>query len=574
MRAIAGNPLATLRAGRLSSHGRPVSVLAPFVTWVNDTQDQALGLGPVRRGVVDGLGLRLAHSDLALHRSYANDINDPLQLIVFDIAEQFRCEALADPALTGSQANRKASYDAWTVEALGRGIAETGIGLLVFTLCHMLRYRLLRIPAPEAVDDVIETTRGNLGRLIGHALRELPTLTHDQGRFAIPALEVARLVADLADDTSTTSRPTPTVVLRNQLLVPEDWEPPADGSTENIDDSTESDSGGIGGSWVNPFGSAPGAAEHPSDWYHPSTTDFDVEIAGSDLYPQASLAQLRSRLDRLVASQAVGATGLAQRLRRLFASWDDDHWSSGHEDGFVDPSRLAQMVANPLNPSVYRRPSMRARSNAAVTFLVDTTGSMKRQRYENMAVLVDTLARAVELAGGVSEVLGFTTASWAGGRSAAQWRKAGQPDNPGRIADVQHIIYKDADQPWRRARSSLGAMLRTDHYREGVDGEALMWAWSRLCQRPERRKFLILISDGKPMEATTCAANGDDFLARHLAEVCHLIDTCGHPSVDLGTACLSPHLGELEAAFDRVEYIDLDTVLSIGTYNFVYRLFS
>ena len=577
VRAIAGIPAVGLRGGSPTVGGRPIMVLAPFLTWEDDTGDVVDsngGLSPTRRGVLDGLGLRLAHSDPQLHQGFASNINDPLELIVFDIAEQFRCEALADPALYGSVANRRACFDAWVASALGRGIAETGVGLLVFTLCHMLRYRLLLVPAPEAVDDVIEATRGNLGRLIGHALRELPSLTHDQRAYAQPALEIARLVADLAADVSSSSRPTPAAVLRNQLLVPDDWDPGDSASTEDDDDPADLDSGGIGSQQVDLFASSGRRHNETSDWYKPYTTAFDVEVAGTDLYPDASLIGLRSRLDKLVASQAVSPTSLAQRLRQLFVSWHHDHWSSGHDDGFVDPSRLAQMIANPLNPNVHRRPTMRAHSDAAVTFLVDTTGSMKKQRYENMAVLVDTLARAVELAGGASEVLGFTTASWAGGQAAAKWRLEGQPANPGRLADIQHIIYKAADQPWRRARRSLSAMLRTDHYREGVDGEALMWAWQRLLQRPEKRRLLVLISDGKPMEATTCAANGDSYLARHLAEVCHTITTTDYPPVSLGTACLSPQLNELEAAFEHIEYAELDTVVSIGTYDFVYRLFS
>jgi len=137
--------------------------------------------------------------------------------------------------------------------------------------------------------------------------------------------------------------------------------------------------------------------------------------------------------------------------------------------------------------------------DVVVSFLVDTSGSMKTQRYEAVAVLLDTFARALDLAGVKSEVLGFTTKSWSGGKPMKQWRRDGMPDSPGRLSELQHIVYKDAQSTWRQARNSIAAMLRTDHYREGVDGEALLWAWERLLARPESRRYLVMISDGSPM---------------------------------------------------------------------------
>ena len=35
-----------------------------------------------------------------------------------------------------------------------------------------------------------------------------------------------------------------------------------------------------------------------------------------------------------------------------------------------------------------------------------------------------------------------------------------KPSYPGRLNDLRHIIYKAADALWRRAKNSLGLMLR------------------------------------------------------------------------------------------------------------------
>ena len=75
--------------------------------------------------------------------------------------------------------------------------------------------------------------------------------------------------------------------------------------------------------------------------------------------------------------------------------------------------------------------------------------------------------------------------------------------NPGRLNDLRHIIYKAADQPWRR-RKNLGLMLREGLLKENIDGEALLWAYRRLLARPEHRRILMVISDGAPSITRRC----------------------------------------------------------------------
>jgi len=62
-------------------------------------------------------------------------------------------------------------------------------------------------------------------------------------------------------------------------------------------------------------------------------------------------------------------------------------------------------------------------------------------------------------------------------------------------------------------------MLRKGLLKENIDGEALAWAYQRLITRPERRKILMMISDGAPIDDSTLSANPGKFLERHLREV-------------------------------------------------------
>src|SRR5699024_2225461 len=90
---------------------------------------------------------------------------------------------------------------------------------------------------------------------------------------------------------------------------------------------------------------------------------------------------------------------------------------------------------------------------------------------------------------------------------------------PGRLNEVRHLVFKQLHTPWRRARHNLGALLKQDMYREGIDGEAVAWACSRLSATATSRRILIVISDGSPMDRATQLANNPHYLASHLRHV-------------------------------------------------------
>ena len=134
------------------------------------------------------------------------------------------------------------------------------------------------------------------------------------------------------------------------------------------------------------------------------------------------------------------------------------------------------------------------------------------------AICADILARTLERCNVKVEILGFTTRAWKGGQAREKWVEDGRPAHPGRLNDLRHVIYKSADSPWRRARTSLGLMMKEGLLKENIDGEALLWAHKRLLGRPETRRILMVISDGAPVDDTTSSANGGAYLERHLRE--------------------------------------------------------
>ena len=141
------------------------------------------------------------------------------------------------------------------------------------------------------------------------------------------------------------------------------------------------------------------------------------------------------------------------------------------------------------------------------------------------AMSADILARTLERCGVRVEILGFTTRAWKGGQSRERWLADGKPANPGRLNDLRHIVYKQADMPYRRSRRNLGLMLREGLLKENIDGEALIWAHQRLLARTEERRILMVISDGAPVDDSTLSVNPGNYLERHLRDVIDQIET-------------------------------------------------
>lgn len=160
------------------------------------------------------------------------------------------------------------------------------------------------------------------------------------------------------------------------------------------------------------------------------------------------------------------------------------------------------------------------RRDTVVSLLLDQSGSMRGQKILFAAATTDVVQEFLLTLGISCEVLGFTTSRWKGGRSRQRWRWRFRPKNPGRLNDILHIVYRNAgDQRASAGNWLYRQMLRPDLTKENIDGEAIEWAVGRLCSLPHKRKILIVLSDGAPVDDSTLRENGPTFLADHLESV-------------------------------------------------------
>ncbi|MFB0906551.1 MAG: hypothetical protein QMA98_06230, partial [Pseudomonadales bacterium] len=263
----------------------------------------------------------------------------------------------------------------------------------------------------------------------------------------------------------------------------------------------------------------------------PYTTEFDEVVFADQLCDSEELDRLRGVLDQHLQNSQIIISKLANRLQRKLMAQQSRAWEFDLEEGVLDTSRLPTIIMDPFSSLAFKQEKETKFKDTVVSILIDSSGSMRGRSISIAAMCADILGRTLERCSVKVEILGFTTKAWRGGQSRELWLQRGKPQQPGRLNDLRHIIYKAADMPWRRARRNLGLMMREELLKENIDGEALLWAYNRIHGRPEDRKILMVVSDGLPVDNSTLLVNPSNFLEQHLKYAIDQIQNA--PNVEL-----------------------------------------
>ena len=501
------------------------------------------------RGVADSFALRVRHHDRRLHALRMPD--NAAAKAVYNAAELARVEALGAQRMRGVAGNLDAALGAFCDTSGFAEITERGDAPLAVAVRLLLREGLTGAPPPAAARTLVDLWRQVVEEAAGDDLRALVATADDQAAFSRVA---RRLIAhlDLADEESfepdadnAEANADDDAGLDDESAGAESDEMAAgsassigdeasdadleDAAASAIGEASDADSGDMGGD------GDPGGLPHqwPDDpmtlrneaAYQAHTTTFDEIVKATDLCDAEELARLRRHLDQQLQYLQNTVGRLANRLQRRLMAKQQRSWEFDLEEGLLDSARLARVIVNPGHSLSYKRERETDFRDTVVTLLIDNSGSMRGRPVTVAAMCADILARTLERCGVNVEILGFTTVAWKGGRSRERWLSGGKKMNPGRLNDLRHIIYKAADEPWRRARKSLGLMLREGLLKENIDGEALIWAHHRLLARAEQRRILMVISDGASVDDSTLSVNPGNYLDRHLRDVITWIET-------------------------------------------------
>jgi cobaltochelatase CobT len=493
------------------------------------------------RGLADTYALRIRHHDAALHQAFAPPAGTASEL--FEALEEARIAGIG-ARRAGVAHNMRCTLDAQCRARAFDRIQNESEAPLGHAVGLLARERFTGSPLPESAENVVRFWRDYIAERVGGDLEALVALVGNQRAFAAACRHIA---AELG--------------LAAELREPPELDEQQD-DTESQDDGSESDSElspedvrlddeleveeGEGDATYSEMRSDVDLSEMLADAdseespppqvddagrirvdvnYKAFTHDFDEVVAAEALCDADEVMRLRQMLDQQLVAVQQATSKLANRLQRRLLAKQTRSWDFDLDEGLLDAARLSSVVVNPMHPLAYKQEKQTEFRDTVVSMLIDSSGSMRGRSITIAAMCADILGRTLERCSVKVEILGFTTRAWRGGQAREKWIMDGKPANPGRLNDLRHIVYKSADEPWRRARRNLGLMMREELLKENIDGEALLWAHNRLVLRREHRRILMVISDGLPVDNSTLLVNPSNYLEQHLKYAIEMIET-------------------------------------------------
>jgi cobaltochelatase CobT len=536
MRALAENDEldVTFGAGTPTVSGNRARVPLPSV---GSTEHEV----NVVRGVGDELALRMRYHDERLHR-VRSPHGGPAEEM-FRWVEDARVASIGALRMEGVAKNLDASLEAQCREAAFDTITTETEAPLAIAVGLLVRERLTGRRLPPAAENVARYWREYVDDRAGDDIEALREHLLDQEKFSRacralladfgfaadfdepPELEDSDQETETVDESADSdSEVSPEdVVLDDDALSDEDAEGESTVQMEADMDLTDLGSESEPDEAPNLLPDQSGRIRMDVN-YGAYTTEFDEVVRAEELCDSAELGRLRQLLDQQLVALKHATAKLANRLQRRLLAKQNRAWEFDLDEGILDTARLASVVVDPLHPLAYKQEKETKFRDTVVTMLIDSSGSMRGRSITIAAICADILGQTLERCSVKVEILGFTTRAWRGGQSRERWIQAGKPSNPGRLNDLRHIVYKAADDSWRRARRNLGLMMREELLKENIDGEALIWAHNRLVVRQEERRVLMVISDGLPVDNSTLLVNPSNYLEQHLKYAIDMIE--------------------------------------------------
>jgi cobalamin biosynthesis protein CobT len=231
--------------------------------------------------------------------------------------------------------------------------------------------------------------------------------------------------------------------------------------------------------------------------YSVFTKDED-EIKTLDVPESAFRDEWVPKLDEAVMSM-VGP--MQKDIERLMAAQSLSVRTAGHKSGRLHSASLYRVMQG--DPRVFQRKEEHRSKDTAVMLLVDQSGSMMGSRIVVAMQSAYALAQTLERVNIPSEIIGFTTGSMS---SAARQQAYDEYKKHGVQFDrdshtVVMPIYKTFNErlsPTVKKRIAFQLNVQAG-MNTNTDGESLEYAAMRLIPRREKRKVMLVLSDGQPV---------------------------------------------------------------------------
>lgn len=214
----------------------------------------------------------------------------------------------------------------------------------------------------------------------------------------------------------------------------------------------------------------------------PSTTRFDTVTDLSGKGHSGRYAALKRDVLKMV-------NPIRASLERLLKVKEKAKWSFEKDRGILNRKSLSKMAIDKSYRSVFKDFTKTETNNVAVVIFVDLSGSMsgKIDTAKKATIAMSEALKDLDI---TFEVSGFNSVGSSEMHNFSRTVDAKRFNRTSEKLDL--YIFKSFDNP------SLTGIERIFVGNENPDGECIAWAAKRLSERKEKRKILMVLSDGMP----------------------------------------------------------------------------
>jgi cobalamin biosynthesis protein CobT len=214
-----------------------------------------------------------------------------------------------------------------------------------------------------------------------------------------------------------------------------------------------------------------------------TVVDYPKSIGHPRYLRESSAVYVKHEYEKRVVPKLMSQENFAQQVRRLIQIRAKVQRVYGVKKGKLDQSRLSRICFNApgFNERVFKNKIENKTLDAAITVLVDKSGSMcgEKDLFAKAAtLLVNEVCSTLNIP---LEILGFTDDNGIDG-----------------IVPVMYVYknfsdIKVSDEDLKKYYGMSSAVMQGN-----ADAENILWAHDRLVKRKEKKKLLIVMSDGSP----------------------------------------------------------------------------
>jgi nitric oxide reductase activation protein len=195
-------------------------------------------------------------------------------------------------------------------------------------------------------------------------------------------------------------------------------------------------------------------------------------------------------------------SGVRQRLIQSLKAQSINRWLGDQESGAVNPRTLHRLITG-ASARIFRKRVRSQTKSTAASLLIDLSGSMRGRKLELARHSALVFCEALDKLNIPTSVIGFNTTN-----ETKVLEEAMQATNLPeqellsryRFLPLRHTLFKHFHEPWRNVSSRFLRMKN-----QGVTplGESLRFTALQLADRPEERKVILCLTDGRPVAGVT-----------------------------------------------------------------------